>query len=137
MSEKVPASLRELVRQRARYRCEYCLLHEEDALFPHEVDHIVARKHRGATQEDNLAWACFLCNGFKGSDIASIDLETGRVVRLFNPRRDRWLKHFRLEGGRIVSLTSKGRVTEYLLQLNRPELVDERQSLLLAGRYPR
>ena len=136
MSKYVPAALRNLVRRRAGGRCEYCLLHEDDALFPHVVDHVVARKHQGATHERNLAWACFVCNGFKGSDLASIDLETGRVVRLFNPRKDKWARHFRLEDGRIIPRTSKGRVTEYLLQLNQPKFVEARQRLILAGRYP-
>jgi 5-methylcytosine-specific restriction endonuclease McrA len=137
MSERVPATLRDLVQARAGFRCEYCLFHEDDTWFPHEVDHIVARKHRGETRADNLAWACFACNGFKGSDLTSIDPETGRVVRLFNPRKDKWARHFRLEGPLILPLTAKGRVTEYLLQLNQPRFVRARQILLLAGRYPR
>jgi 5-methylcytosine-specific restriction endonuclease McrA len=137
MSEKVAPALRASVRERARHRCEYCLIHEEDALFPHEIDHIVARKHRGQTRDENLAWACFACNGFKGSDIASIDIETGQIVPLFNPRKDKWSRHFRLEGGHIIPLTSKGRVTEYLLQFNLPKFVDARQLLIHTGRYPR
>ncbi len=137
MSERTPRRLRHFVRERARHRCEYCLIHEEDVLFPHEIDHVVARKHRGATREDNLAWACFACNGFKGSDIASIDFETGQVVGLFNPRSDKWSRRFRLEGGHIVPLTPKGRVTEYLLQFNWPKSVEARQLLIQAGRYSR
>src|SRR5215467_9409240 len=100
MSERVPARLRARVRQRARQRCEYRLIHEEDVGFPHEPDHIIASRHWGETDEDNLAWACHLCNNLKGSDLASVDIETGRVVRLFHPRRDRWSRHFRLEEGR-------------------------------------
>ncbi len=138
MSARLSAALRELVQQRAARRCEYCLLHEEDAaIFSHEVDHVVARKHRGELTAGNLAFSCFACNSFKGSDIASIDIETGRVVRLFNPRRDKWSKHFRFEDGRIIPLTAKGRVTEYLLQFNLTKSVQARQNLAAAGRYPR
>ena len=137
MSEPVPVELREVVQRRARGRCEYCLLHEEDARLPHEPDHILACKHRGQTRAENLAWACFACNRFKGSDIASVDLETGQIVRLFDPRRDNWDSHFRLEYGRILPHTPEGRVTEYLLQLNRPERVLARLALSAAGRYPR
>jgi hypothetical protein len=79
------------------------------------VDHIVAEKHRGTTTEDNLCFSCFDCNRHKGSDIASIDLDTGALTPLFYPRRDRWSEHFRLEGARIVPLTAVGRVTEYVL----------------------
>jgi hypothetical protein len=98
MSEDVPAAPRSLARDRANGRCEYCLLHEDDAWVPHEPDHIIARKHRGRTEEPNLAWTCFSCNRHKGTDVASVDEDTGRIVRLFHPRRDRWTKHFRLRG---------------------------------------
>lgn len=137
MTERVPSLLRRLVRTRACRRCEYCLIHEEDAHFTHRPDHIIAHKHRGATDENNLAWACYLCNLLKGSDIASVDFETGQIVRLFNPRLDAWTDHFRLEDGRIVPMSSIGRVTEYLLQFNRPQTVQERRWLIEAGRYPR
>lgn len=136
MSERVPATLRRLVQQRAGERCEYCLLAEDDALLPHEPDHIIACKHRGPTDERNLAWACFVCNNHKGSDIASIDIETGQVVRLFNPRIDAWSAHFRLDGARLTPLTPVGRVTEYLLQFNQPDYIELRLLLIRAGRYP-
>lgn len=137
MSVWIPETLRAAVRERARFRCEYCLLHEEDALFPHEVDHITALKHRGATQESNLAYACDLYNTFKGSDVASVDIETGRVERLFNPRTDSWNRHFRIEDGMILARTRRGRVTEYLLQFNRPDRAATRRMLMAQGRYPR
>ena len=136
MTDGISVVLRGLVRERARSRCEYCLLHENDAWESHQPDHIIARKHRGKTTEENLAWTCAICNRHKGSDIASIDAETGRVVRLFHPRRDRWTRHFRRERGRILPLTSVGRVTEFLLELNRPDRVQVRQLLLRQGCYP-
>ncbi len=132
MSEWTPVALRDMVRQRANHCCEYCLLPEEDTFFPHEVDHVLARKHRGLTQENNLALARFVCNRLKGSD-----LETGKIVELFHPRNHRWAEHFRLEGARIIPLTPVGRVTEHLLQLNRPDRLRRRQLLLEIGRYPR
>ena len=78
MSEAVHAGLRALVRDRAKGRCEYCLLHEEDAWFPHEPDHIIATKHCGRTDEANLAWTCLAYNRHKGTDVASVDAEAGR-----------------------------------------------------------
>ena len=137
MSELVTASLRALVQQRAHGKCEYCLLNDEDEILSHEPDHIIASKHRGETHENNLAWTCFACNRHKGSDLASLNYETGRVVRLFNPRRDKWAKHFRLDDALIIPMTPNGRVTEYLLQFNRPERVERREQLIAAGRYPR
>jgi hypothetical protein len=134
MSERVPAALRRFVAERAQHRCEYCRLHEEDALLAHEPDHVIATKHRGETNADNLAWTCFSCNRFKGSDIASVDPDTGQIVRLFHPRRDVWNDHFHVDDGRIVPLTASGRVTEYLLQFNLPNNVEYRRRLAAIGR---
>ncbi|MBI1924157.1 HNH endonuclease [Candidatus Poribacteria bacterium] len=129
-------SLRRLVRKRASRCCEYCLIHEDDALLPHEPDHIISEKHGGQTTPENLALACFYCNRYKGSDIASIDPVTGALTLLFNPRTQVWDEHFRLEGGRIIPLTAEGRVTERILQLNHPNRLFERQILRDAGIYP-
>src|SRR5829696_1662399 len=115
---RILASLRREVRERAGERCEYCLLAESQAFFPHEPDHLIALKHGGETTSTNLALACFDCNRFKGSDIASIDEVTRELVPLFNPRTQRWSEHFHLTGGQIVPLTPVGRVTERLLRLN-------------------
>jgi 5-methylcytosine-specific restriction endonuclease McrA len=38
--------------------------------FPHQVDHIVSRKHGGESTSDNLAYACVIYNRYKGTDIA-------------------------------------------------------------------
>jgi 5-methylcytosine-specific restriction endonuclease McrA len=132
----VPAGLRRRVQRGAGHRCEYCLVHEEDAGLPHEPDHIIATMHGGDTSLDNLAWSCHGCNNLKSCNLSSIDLETGRVVRLFHPRKDRWSRHFRLEDGHIVPPTAVGRVTEYLLQFNHPENVQMRLALIAVGRYP-
>ena len=76
-------------------RCEYCLLHRTDAVLPHEIDHVISRKHRGTGEPGNLAFACYLCNRYKGRDIASINPRTGQLARLLHPRQDRWSEHFR------------------------------------------
>lgn len=67
MSDWISLELRNFVRQRARGRCEYCQLHDDDAGLRHQPDHIVALKHRGVTIESNLAYSCAMCNSFKGS----------------------------------------------------------------------
>lgn len=136
MSRVVSARIRALVRARAGRRCEYCLLHEDDAWAPHEPDHVIAVKHGGRTVADNLAWTCMACNRHKGSDLASINPETGRIVRLFDPRRDRWNRHFRLRGARIEPRTPIGRVTVRLLPLNGREQVIIRRALIAEARYP-
>ena len=95
MSDRIPANLRRLVQERAEQRCEYCLLHSDNAFLSHEPDHVIARKHDGRTIEENLAWSCFICNRFKGTDISSIDPESGEITSLFHPRKDEWNEHFR------------------------------------------
>ncbi|HXG64320.1 MAG TPA: HNH endonuclease signature motif containing protein [Blastocatellia bacterium] len=130
---RIPAALRRQVRERARGRCEYCLLAEEHAFFSHEADHIIAEKHGGRTTAQNLALACFDCNRFKGSDIASVD---GTIVPLFNPRSQTWGEYFVIADGRIIPLTSVGRVTEQLLKFCLPERVEVREILAKSGPYP-
>jgi 5-methylcytosine-specific restriction endonuclease McrA len=53
------AATERLVRQRAGGRCEYCRLPQEVSPIVFEVDHIVARKHGGADEAENLCLACF------------------------------------------------------------------------------
>lgn len=132
---QIPDILRGLVRKRARNRCEYCLIAEVFVAL-HEADHIIAGQHRGATAPDNLALACFDCNRRKGPDISSVDPETGRVVPLFHPRRDKWTEHFLLDGTRIIGRTAVGRATVELLRFNDPRRVRVRAELHRVGRYP-
>jgi 5-methylcytosine-specific restriction endonuclease McrA len=88
--KQIASSLRQQIRKRAKNRCEYCLIAEQDTFFTHEIDHIIATKHGGRTSAKNLALACFDCNRFKGSDIASVDRSRGELVALFNPRTQNW-----------------------------------------------
>jgi hypothetical protein len=131
----ISEEIRLQVVDRANRQCEYCLISEEDTGFHHQVEHIVSRKHGGASALENLALACVLCNRYKGTDIASIDSETRVVTRLLNPRQDRWGDHFRIENGRIVPTSPVGRVTASLLKLNTAERIAERLLLLALGRY--
>lgn len=129
----IPAALRRFVRERGLGCCEYCVIPEQFTLVPHWVDHIVAEKHGGQTTAENLALACVLCNLFKGSDLTSLDPESGEITPLFHPRQDRWSDHFRLDGAIIEPLTPTGRVTVRLLQLNKPDRIEERNLLVRLG----
>ncbi len=134
---RVSAELRRFVVRRARGLCEYRLIHEADAYFGCELDHVIGEKHGGPTTEENLAYACLLCNQAKGSDIGSIIPVTGEYVRFFNPRSDCWSDHFALrEDMRIVPLTAIGVATERILRFNAYEQLLERQTLNEEGRYP-
>ena len=44
MASDVSGELRTEVASRAAGRCEYCLLHEDDAHFRRQIDHAVSRK---------------------------------------------------------------------------------------------
>ncbi|MGH2409920.1 MAG: HNH endonuclease [Chloroflexota bacterium] len=135
MSEDVGAALRRLVRDRANGCCEYCGMPDSEPVFPHEPDHIIAIKHGGQTTSDNLAYACFDCNRTKGSDIASIDSETGSLFPLFSPRTQVWSEHFSFNGPVIEARTPIGRVTVRLLRMNLPVRVAIRDSLMHTGYY--
>lgn len=129
----VSADLRRLVRLRAREACEYCCLPEAYSFFSHEVDHIMAVKHGGETSEANLALACCVCNKHKGTDLTSIDPETGEIAMLYHPRQHAWIDHFDCIEARIIPLTAIGRASVRLLQFNSSERIAERRLLLNAG----
>ena len=137
MAEIIGQQLRREVRARAGNQCEYCLMDETLLVWGCEVDHIISRKHGGATESSNLALSCARCNRAKGTDIGSVHPESEELVRLFDPRRDRWAEHFRLDGARIVGLTLIGQVTAALLQFNQDERLFERELLEKAGKYPK
>ena len=129
MASDISEQIRARVARRAGHRCEYCFIHENDAGFPHQIDHVVSRKHGGASTFDNLAYACILCNRYKGSDVASINPKTGEAVRLFHPRHNRWADHFRFDAHFIEPLTDAGSATVRLLRLNAAERLAERRLL--------
>src|SRR4051812_5637010 len=117
----VSATLKRIVRERAQGRCEYCQFPEFASFVRHEIDHVVPMQHRGGSETSNLALACVQCNRLKGPNLSSIDPKSGRAVRLFNPRTDRWREHFRAARGKIATVTAIGRATSSLLNFNDPE----------------
>jgi hypothetical protein len=131
----IPEALRRLVIERAAGRCEYCLYPQEASFLAFEMEHIIAEKHGGTTVADNLALACPYCNRFKGTDLGSLDPDTGLLTPFFNPRIQNWTNHFLLDGAEIVPLTPEGRVTVLILQFNHPGRLRERQHLIDAGQY--
>ncbi len=132
----ISKSLRDFVRERSRSCCEYCLTRVDDSFLGCEADHIIAEKHGGPTDSDNLAYACMSCNRHKGTDLGSIVQATGELVRFFNQRIDRWDDHFQLHGARIDAPTDIGEVTVRILGFNNSERILERIDLIDLGRYP-
>jgi hypothetical protein len=131
-----PVSLDAEVRQRAQNCCEYCRFPAAVAGTRFQVDHIRARQHGGRTVADNLALACERCNLFKGPNLAAIDPANGATVVIFNPRTDDWHAHFQRRGATIAGLSSVGRATVSLLNMNAAERVAARAALIAAGKLP-
>ncbi|HGJ65473.1 TPA: HNH endonuclease [bacterium] len=136
MNRYVSNEIRNFVASRAENVCEYCLIYEEDTFFGCEVYHIISIKNGGSTNLDNLAYACALCNRHKGSDIGSFLHETGEFIRFFNPHKDFWVDHFKLNRSFIQPLTNIGEVTARILNINDDCRILERQALIDVGRYP-
>ena len=112
------AKLRQLVRQRAEDRCEYCELRQEQEPLPFHVEHVTPRQHGGKDTAENLALACHHCNLHKGPNLSGLDPQTKELTRLFHPRLDNWSEHFTRQGGEIIGLSAIGRTTVSLLQMN-------------------
>jgi 5-methylcytosine-specific restriction endonuclease McrA len=123
-------ALRELVRDRAAARCEYCHLSQQFSELRFHVEHVMPRQHGGSDNAENLALACPDCNLLKGPNLTGVDPTTQRVVRLFHPRRDKWAEHFVQVGPRIFGRTPPGRATVSLLKLNDPQRLEVRALIL-------
>jgi len=133
----ISAALRREVIERADGCCEYCRADTTNRAIDFAIDHVIAEKHGGPTQSDNLCLSCYWCNSHKGSDISSVDWDGDQsVVRLFHPRREKWSHHFALQEERIIPQTATGRVTVTLLQMNAVERLKERRLLVQLGVYP-
>jgi hypothetical protein len=99
----------------------------------------INRRRRGPDHIDNFAWSCPFCNAAKGQQVSG---QVGRrTFRLFDPRRDRWTKHFVFVHNYlfIVGLPGIGYVTEHALGFNAERLggpLGTRHDAVLVGRYP-
>jgi hypothetical protein len=128
--------LRGEVAERADFRCEYCRIHQDDMFISFEIDHIVAQKHGGGNEIENLAYACPHCNQHKGTDMVTFVDDYNDVIRLFNPRIDDWYEHFETTIGEVYSETKIGKATIKLLKINDVDLIILRGLLIELGRYP-
>ena len=104
--------------------------------FRFPIDHIIACQHGGDTAAANLCLACPRCNLNKGPNIAGLDPFTGKLVRLFHPRRHKWLAHFSWDGPLLRGKTAIGRTTVRVLAINETNAVEIRESLLAEGVFP-
>jgi len=123
--------VREAVRRRAGYACEYCRMPQAATpLIAFHIEHILSRQHGGTDDPSGLALACDRCNAYKGPNLTSIDPDSRIVVASFSPRRDVWTDHFIDRDGEIHGLTPTGRATVRLLNMNAPRRVELRREWL-------
>ncbi len=137
-SERVSPALRQATKNRANDNCEYCRCLGNYSPDPLTVDHICPRHAGGATTLENLAWACFGCNGRKQGRMQHPDPQTEEVVPLFNPRQQIWSDHFAwsTELTQMIGKTACGRATISALDLNRSGVVNLRRLLIAADLHP-
>lgn len=131
MSQYIPAKLRSEVTERANGLCEYCLSDVDFSHSPFDIEHIIPIVEGGKTESENLALSCHGCNLHKSIKLSGYDVLSDEEVRLFNPRKDIWEKHFSWakEFTIIIGLTPIGRATVETLKLNRRGLINQRKVL--------
>jgi hypothetical protein len=138
MAVYLSAALRQRLIEADDHRCAYCRTSEANCGTPMVVDHWLARSKGGATEFDNLCFACYRCNLFKGARHEAIDPLSGKGVRLFHPRLDSWFEDFAWDeaGLRIVGLTTTGRATVTALNMNNDVIMDARRNWVRLGWRP-
>ena len=112
--------VRQAIRIRAKYLCEYCHSPERLSANRFTVDHIIPQSLGGSDEIENLALACRRCNERRYNFVAGIDPDTEEIVPIFNPRQQKWEEHFVwIDGGiSIEGITPIGRATCIRLDLN-------------------
>ena len=135
---RISDTLRKRVAKRAGFRCEFCQSSQETSAETFEIDHAIPLSHGGVSEFGNLSFTCSNCNGAKHARLTADDPETGRMVMLFNPRRQKWERHFEWseDSLRLVGRTATGRATVSALRMNRERAVEVRRLLSLLGRHP-
>ena len=120
----MPHPKHDQVRARWGARCGYCGVTVEDVGGDLTVEHYVPAAAGGDDSDDNLVYACFRCNLFKGDfHPTPKDRANGHII--LHPLRDDVGKHVRLREatGQLEPLTETGRFHIAILHLNRVALV--------------
>ena len=127
-----------LVTERASARCEYCRAPQVVTGGACHIEHNIPLTRNGPDDASNYALCCSTCNGHKADHVTGIDPETGNEVALFNPRRDRWERHFRFSAGslELKGLTPKGRATIARLLMNERKQIEARSIWIEVELYP-
>jgi 5-methylcytosine-specific restriction endonuclease McrA len=123
----ISEDLRQAIRERAEYICEYCHSSERLSASRFTIDHVIPKSLGGSDALDNLALACRRCNERRYNFVASIDPQTKSIVAIFNPRQQNWAEHFiwHHRGIIIQGTTPIGRATCIRLDLNDTRYLEE------------
>lgn len=128
---------REQIQEESGGCCEYCRVKQGNQFSKFQIDHIIPLKHGGTDATENLCFACFDCNSYKGPNVAALDPLTGNATKLYNPREQQWEKHFELlEEARINGLSPEGRATIEVLRINLEHRILQRQIAIKLDEYP-
>ncbi len=136
--QKISDSVKARVRATAGHRCGYCLTQQRYAMQVLEIEHIIPVATGGTDMEENLWLACRLCNNAKGTKTRGYDIITGRRTGLFNPRQQKWRRHFRwsIDNTQVIGRTACGRATVLALNLNNEIALVVRRNWVSAGWHP-
>lgn len=134
----ISRSLRTKIASHFRGHCCYCQTSQLVIGPLLEIEHIIPESHGGSSEEENLAYACPLCNARKSDRVEGFDPITEEVVRLFHPRLDVWAQHFEwsTDGTILNAKSAIGRVTIATLDINHPDLIETRRLWVSAGWHP-
>lgn len=135
---RISKDLDQKIRRQAKNRCGYCQSPQELLPFKLEIEHIHPQTLSGESVEDNLWLACRECNAHKAAKIKAVDKLTGKIVRLFNPRRQNWHKHFEFsrDFSEIIGKTACGRATVEALQINNVYQTTARSAWSETNKFP-
>ncbi|MBE9176237.1 HNH endonuclease [Synechocystis salina LEGE 06155] len=140
----ISEDLKQIIREQARYICEYCHSPERLSANRFTFDHVIPKSLGGSEEFDNLALACRRCNERRYNFVASIDPQTKNIVAIFNLRQQNWAEHFTWTNRGIIiqGTTPTGRATCIRLDLNDTRYPEEdsiqatRQFWLKTGLHP-
>ena len=119
----IAPEIREQVRQRANFACEFWGVTETDQGDKLTLDHFQPTAKGGDDSPENLLYCCARCNQYK---LDYWPMHQGDPS-LWNPRREPAAQHFlELDDGTLYPLTARGAFTLKRLRLNRPPLVAHR-----------
>jgi hypothetical protein len=99
------------------------------------VDHIVPQALGGQSRLENLCYTCLHCNLHKSDRIQAHAPRTRHLVRLFNPRTDRWDDHLRWSPTytRLIPRTAIARATIVTLDFNADVFITARTLWFVLG----